>query len=803
MEMSKRFNQKRLAPRSIGRFIGRLMLGFTLILYSVLMSVPWEPRGFSAGLDESYTFALYKAVAENFQFGRDFVYTYGPYGILQFDRYFPGTYTTLTIGRAFIGLVIGVGLCRITYYCWKQSRWSLLGLIPIFFSFPNFGVHRDSLHIYCTLLPLLIYFYVDDFYTDRHLEEQKIGDLERQPGNLAQSGFVGKILRLLSFLLLVVGIGLVGLIKQTFLVLGTAIVLLITLDQVFRKRQIPVVLVTYLASLLGFWLLAGQRLSNLGAYLENNAQITKGFSETMGVPGRLDEVLIYLVVASVLFVAIATITWQRHHHRQTIYRLLPIMGVLLVLFLVFKSAFTRHDGHALQASESIIPLASLYSALLWPQLKSRYLKLKFARANRPHIKIKVPMLVLVWALVIINGQFISSRYLETIYSDRYFRAIDKIDNTLSHAFRVTTGQATLQPLYDESIAQIKADTPLPATTGTTDLYPNNVAVLLAHELNYNPRPVIQSFSAYTGQLAALNAASLQSGNAPDTLLFDIRTIDGRFPNSDDGRSWPEIWAHYSIVDVSSSFLVLKRKAQPTPYEMTPQLDETVRVGEWIDIDSLSKSAPLWMNIDIHPTLAGKAATALLRRPRLYIEVELANGTSARYRVFEDLLNEGQLLSPVLTDRGDFAYLTSTNWQKVLTHSGVTRMRLVAARLSSLSYSSTYKLQLSRLDFPRQNLSNLPGWDTIESFVALRSGRITSLNEKQATVMEGPGGINVLLAQPGVKIALPLPENSQQFSISYGIHDEAWKRAQEDRRSKNVDGVEFRILAVPVDGADEN
>ncbi|MFK8182243.1 MAG: hypothetical protein AB8B99_02630, partial [Phormidesmis sp.] len=47
------------------------------------------------------------------------------------------------------------------------------------------------------------------------------------------------------------------------------------------------------------------------------------------------------------------------------------------------------------------------------------------------------------------------------------------------------------------------------------------------------------------------------------------------------------------------------------------------------------------------------------------------------------------------------------------------------------------------------------------------------------------------------------ENSQQFSISYGIHDEAWKRAQEDRRSKNVDGVEFRILAVPVDGADEN
>lgn len=767
------------------------------------MSVPWQPKGFSSGLDESYAFALYKAFADNFQFGKDFVYTYGPYGILHQDRYFPGTYTALVIGRAFVGLVIGVGLLRIAMHCWQQSRWSTLFLIPVFVSLANLGIRKDSMHIYCILLPMLLYFYVDNSFATHNNVEVRYGDeynINHAQGSINNhhenqrnsSAPKNRFARLLSLLLLVIGVALISLIKHTLLVLGAAIVVLITIDQVARKRQAPIVLGTYLASLLGFWLLAGQRLAYIGPYITHNAQITKGFSETMGLYGPNIEIVLYLVTASVISVVIAITTWQR----QNIYRMLPILGLLLALFLAFKGAFTRHDGHAIQSSESIIPLASLYSALLWPRLKS--ISLSFSYLKRFGVKLKIPALLLMWTLVIINAQLISSRYSETIYRDRYFGAIGKISNTISHAIKVTTGKADLTPIYEQSAQRVRADNPLPKTEGTTDLYPNNLAVLLAHGLSYRPRPVIQSFSAYTAELANLNAASLEGSDAPETILFDIRTIDERLPSSDDGRSWPSLWTHYRIVDASGSFLVLKRKPNPEAYEIAPLREQTADLGEWIDVADISSSALIWMTVDIDPTVIGKAMTTLFKRPPLYLDLELSNGGSQRYRVLDDVMHAGQLLSPAITERGEFAYLASEEWQKTLAFSAVTRMRLVTEGVSAAAYPATYTLNLNSLDFPRQELSDIPGWETIKGFTTLRSGNITSSNDKWATVRRGIEGSNILLSQPGVKITLPLPQNSQQLSISYGLQEEAWKRVKEEGVSADIDGVEFRILAISAD-----
>ncbi|MEM6452240.1 MAG: hypothetical protein AAF703_18245 [Cyanobacteria bacterium P01_D01_bin.105] len=763
----------------------KFLAGFIIICYSVLMSVPWLPRGLSSGLDPSYSVMLYKAFAANIQFGKDFVYTYGPYGMLQFDRYVPETYAALIIGRAFIGLTIGVGLCLITTFCWNQNKWSLLFLLPIIVFFPNLGVHRDSFHIYATLLPLLLYFYVDEWYADKSVASQN-----------------SKLPYLISLLFVVAGVALISLIKQTFLVLGTAVVVLITFDQIFRKRQPPVVLITYITSLLGFWLLADQKITNIGAYVSNNAQITKGFSETMGIPGYLDEIVVYLIVASVIFVAVSAATWQP----RNVYHLLPLLGLLLALFLVFKSSFTRHDFHALQASESIIPLSSLCSAILFPRLSQFHVRV-------PFLLWKVPLLLLLWILVIVNAQLISSRYSQAIYltntqfnvqflpnrypqamyRDRYIGGIEGIARTITHAIKLTAGKTAPQIIYKESAKQIKAANPLPEIKGTTDLYAYDLSVLLAYDLPYKPRPVIQSFSAYTSELAELNARSLQAQDAPDTILFDTRTIDGRLPSSDDGRSWPELWTHYDITDASGSFLVLERKAKPETYQLTPQFEETIEVGEWVDLEALSGSAPVWMNVEIAPTLGGKTITTLLRRPQLYIEVELANGSVNRYRVFGDVMKAGQLLSPLVLEQEDFAYLASTNWQQSLAFSAVTRMRLVADKAAALAYSPTYSLKLSQLDFPRQNLTNIPGWEPIERFMTLRGGRVMPPVENKPAVVSGPEGKKVFLTHATTKLALPLPANAKRLSISYGILNEAWQKAQAEGTT-GQDGVEFRILA---------
>jgi len=62
-----------------------------------------------------------------------------------------------------------------------------------------------------------------------------------------------------------------------------------------------------------------------------------------------------------------------------------------------------------------------------------------------------------------------------------------------------------------------------------DVYPWNQAVLIAHDLQYDPRPIIQSYSVYAPELAELNAAHLRSTHAPDNILFDINPLNNNFP----------------------------------------------------------------------------------------------------------------------------------------------------------------------------------------------------------------------------------------------------------------------------------
>src|SRR5436309_2757913 len=58
-------------------------------------------------------------------------------------------------------------------------------------------------------------------------------------------------------------IGLISLVKFSFAVPAALIMAAIGLDEIFIRRRPPWILVAYLAAVLGFWVLAGQRLEAL------------------------------------------------------------------------------------------------------------------------------------------------------------------------------------------------------------------------------------------------------------------------------------------------------------------------------------------------------------------------------------------------------------------------------------------------------------------------------------------------------------------------------------------------------------
>src|SRR5205085_1685863 len=73
-----------------------------------------------------------------------------------------------------------------------------------------------------------------------------------------------------------------------------------------------------------------------------------------------------------------------------------------------------------------------------------------------------------------------------------------------------------------------------------DLFSYSQGVLLLNDLNYRPRPIFQSYSAYTSYLAAVNAHHYRGGAAPEFVLLNLQPIDHRPATAEDGPALLEV-----------------------------------------------------------------------------------------------------------------------------------------------------------------------------------------------------------------------------------------------------------------------
>ena len=686
------------------------------------------------------------------QFGSDFIYTYGPYGFIQVDLYFPDTYIYSFGLRLFIALVVWFGLLRIIQHCWQRRDHSVLFLIPILGFFPN-SVWIDHFQFTVIILPLILYFYVSSSLTPA--------------------------LILTTFVM-----ALVSLIKHTYLLPSLSFVILITIDEIYRQRRVPRILPLYSIAIMFFWIIAGQNIGNFPLYIVNGLQIVKGFSTSMGIAGSWGEVIFYLISAGLFWVLIAATEWK---YRQ-IRGLLPALGLAAMLFITFKGAFTRHDGHALQATFNSTPVIMLFVAILWPEISSYSWQLGKKIRVRGYLWCGTSLL-----LLFLMGSSILHHYLDYGYGTYSLNMFKLPATRLSQATALITGQANLQDKSNVGTQNIIQRNPLPNISGTVDLYPNELAVIFANGFDYQPRPIIQSFSAYTGKLAELNAQHLRSNNAAETILFDIKPIDGRLPSAEDGLSWPELLTRYDIKDLENRYLVLKRNQQPRSYFLTPLVKATVPVGEWYELPE-EALFPIWTKINFHPNILGKLSSTVFKLPAIFMDIETTNGKINQYRLITDILDKGFLLSPLLANRWDFLALANSDWQRNLKWSQVKRIRISNQGLNSLLYPNSYEISLSSLEFPRQDFNQVTGWQNWHRNM-LSTGTAILPIDGALEKIELPNNKYGFFAHAPMKIKVKLADTAEILSFGFGILDGAWQEGA-------TDGVEFRVVAHEFNGQEK-
>jgi hypothetical protein len=118
-------------PSSIAANSVRSLLQFLAVIslaISALMVVPLQPMFVAApGLDPSWAYALNEAVARHLVFGRDVVFTFGPFASVYTTFYHPATDGIMLIGSA----ILAAGLCAGFVSLGLKRRPILLLLLPL------------------------------------------------------------------------------------------------------------------------------------------------------------------------------------------------------------------------------------------------------------------------------------------------------------------------------------------------------------------------------------------------------------------------------------------------------------------------------------------------------------------------------------------------------------------------------------------------------------------------------------------------------------------------------------------------
>jgi hypothetical protein len=719
------------------------LAGGSSFLYVCSRFVPCAPPSFHGEIEDSFIQFLHTAFLERVQFGRDFVFNFGPWGFL-YGGYHPATHLISVIAWLGLSLVFWWTGWRVARHFSKNelAAWLWLMAFAAVAGLPIFTLIEARLKALVVLLWLL-HFFVED-----------------RPFTVAQA-------------LLVVALGLVSLVKFNVLVDTAMILAVIVLDDVFRRRRFPWLLPLFGAAFLLFWIAARQPMSALGPFLRSVPLLTSGYTEgamLTGLKPALD-VSCFLLAAGMVCAVAGYASWLRHRFLGGF----SLVGLGFLLFTAFKHGYVRQDFHEAAATLELLMISLASLAVAWP-----------VAANHSRSATLASLVPTIAAGVLAAATF--SRHFENGLPGHLLGTFS-VPNLLAPA-KSLLGAGNLRAGYDAYLAGIRDSSPLPPIQGQVDTYPGNASALLAWGFTYRPRPVMQSLVAYTPELAELNAAFLRSVRAPANIVFQIAPVDEHFPSLEDGRSWPELLTRYDIREVQWPFVLLKRSAAPRPWRLEPLADMPMRFGEVVDVPPAT-NGPVWASIEIDQTLVGRIASALYKPPILWLSVLTRGGGRLRYRLVPGMARSGFLLSPVVRDAVAFGELAADGGRLDLADQQADSLSLTAdtGSGSTACYRPTVRLHLYRLEYPGQDLSKLVAFSTMKNLRRM-AGRALSLHaDYPPGLVYLPQCGSVLRVAPDSAIQWSVEGRPKRLKLGFGI------LAPGGAPLQATNGVIFRVSAV--------
>ncbi len=605
-------------------------LGLASLVLTTLAFTAFEPLLPDPAFDGSWRYAVATAAARSMPFGRDFAFTFGPLGIL-YSGFRLSSQDALYLG---LHVLVSVGLFAGFLLSARPAMRSALILLPV--------------AVAASAIPDAIFFVLPLSLV--------VGCVRRNLASLAWGTTV---------VLLAACDGVLPLIKGTMsLPVGGCTV--IAAGLLARERSpwaLAVPTVTAVA-FLTIWSIAGQHLSDIHTYISSQSEIATGYTDAMSIFGPVDGVVVFITIATAIVALWAAAVMPGR-------RIAVATACAFTAFVAFKAGFVRDDGHSLISASALLLLGLLLFLHAPPRLA--ILGLAFGIGG--------------WAWVAQADADVSPRAVASRLTDAVWSSARSIAHRVRHPSRTFAA-------FERRRGEIADEFERPDDQGRYDVYPIDQTPLLASDLPWAPRPIVQSYSAYTPALAAMNAAHLVGPDAPDDIMFDVMSLDDRYPSLDDGPSWPALLSHYDYRGFSAGTSHLARSAADHPATIeAPFLSRSVAFGKGVALP-VDESERVWARLDFHPSLAGHLASALFKAPLLFIEVTLRDGSRKTYRMVAGEGAAGFLLSPIIASARDFVAL-KLGADDLLSHGSVRSFRIRQGAAYPF-WGSEFDVTLSRL-----------------------------------------------------------------------------------------------------------
>jgi hypothetical protein len=606
------------------RLPARLVAAAPILLAGVLTILAWPIANgpARASLDASWQIALHLAAGLGLRHGVDIVFTYGPLGFLGFPHpYLDGTSAlALVASIAVYFALIGTMLVesRRILPLWGAFLVTLLAA-RIFVFLPPFEAFQAMAFVWCV-----------EAIADRiRLSSTALAVIG---GVLAGAAMLGKV-----------NIGIIA------FLMGAVTIVVISRP---RWRGLLVYLLTFAASGLGLFLLSGQHLNDLSAYLMGVYQVISGYNEAMGGDLQPKRTWIFLALAAAVAIVVWT-AWRSSRNWPRSRRIgLAVLG-LVFGFAMWKTAVVREHATYVLATGMVAMFA-------------------FA----PNVQRRTWLVgVLAVGIAFAGSSAIEPRiYLDVVGSTR------SILNEVRDAFQPGHAAKAAMRTRDQLQSQYRLEPSALAAIGnhTVHFDPYTTSVAFAYpELHWDPLPVFQSYSAYTAELDRLNADKLRSASAPERILryFQASTatdllhywigrplrpgevlpamVDGKFPWFDAPDATLETFCRYVQTTASDRWQVLARtdRSCGAPEPLTTV---SARAGEAVSVP-VETRPDRFVIVKIgglQPSLFGRLRAALYKAPDWFVELD-----DTRYRLITGTAGDGLLLAvpPAADGTGVFSF----------------------------------------------------------------------------------------------------------------------------------------------------